>query len=76
MAGTGGSYALQMNYTSDGHAFNSNFLAQVNATPQWTTSSGCVQFYDDASGAIKWNIVSGATGSPTLRYALTLERLQ
>jgi hypothetical protein len=86
VAGTAGTYIGQATYTTDGNSTYSVSTVTVSATTQWNNSSpqasavgsgGCSVFYADANAAIKYKIsIGGITGTPTLRYAVTLERLQ
>jgi hypothetical protein len=79
VAATAGSFQPITDYTTDGHtvSVDPGFVA---ATGQWNGSYGCADnsaFYADAGTNVTWYIwMNGVTGSPTFRYALTLERLQ
>ena len=76
VAGTGGSYNIVVNAYSDGHSANLGGIGPVNATPQWGTANGCQTLYLDASQTVQWEIYGTETGTPTVRYQITFERLQ
>lgn len=80
-AATGGAFSLQANYTVSGHAQTGKSFLQLSAvTTQWADSSNlasCFTFTPDASTAVQWQLVgSSVTGSPTVLYGVTLERLK
>jgi hypothetical protein len=79
VAGSAGYANLVLYYTSDGHAFSGIDItgATNSITTQWSVYQTCYNFFSDASQNIKWGLtMSSATGSPTIRYAVTLEQLQ
>ena len=72
-----GFYYFYIQYTSDGHGFSSNVLNNTSATTQWTQGQNCFNFYVDAGSQIRYGVgASSVTGTPTERYAATLEQLQ
>jgi hypothetical protein len=81
-AGTGTSYGVAA-YVSSGHRFSGlRTTANTNLAMQWTDSaaagsSGCPTFWADANSAIQFGITeTGVSGTPTILYSATLERLQ
>lgn len=74
----GNSIVLSTSYTSDQTYQNGIGMAALSSpTTQWSVSSGCVQFYSDASQPIGVSLLfSGVVGVPTIRYWVTLERVQ
>ncbi len=76
VAGTGGSFYLRSKFYSDGR-YQSINTGNLLTTTQWTISQSCTTFYADAGQAIQYDVLaSSVTGTPTVRYALTLEQLQ
>lgn len=72
-----GSYYFYLQYTSDGHSFTTTIIGNTSATTQWTQGQACYDFYADASTRIGWGVgASAVSGTPTERYAATLEQLQ
>jgi hypothetical protein len=69
---------LLFNYISDGHNFSGGLTgSSVVATTQWTQSYACQVLYLDASQPFQSEVfLAGVTGSPTFRYALTLEKME
>ena len=87
VAGSAGNYYGGAYYTTDGHTASSAVTPTVSATTQWNSSfppttpvagsGGCGVFYADANTAIQYKInVLSVTGTPTLRYWVTLERME
>lgn len=63
-------------YTSDGHGMASGFFS-ISATTQWGLPSlACTVFHMDAAAMNAGFTMSGITGTPTLRYSMTLERVK
>jgi hypothetical protein len=76
VAGTAGNYDLVANYTTDGHSFNAQ-SGNASAASQWSSINACYEFTADASSNIIGNLNSGGvTGTPTVRYSMTLELLK
>lgn len=79
---TGGSYTLLANWTTAGHSFVGGQMGKSVGNAQWdwngagVVQSPCLTFWADGGTNIQFGIGSSATGSPTLQYAWTLERLQ
>ena len=84
VAGTAGTYQGKETVTSDGNTYSAWVTAAVNANAQWNSTitggsnqNACSTFYADASQPIKYQLnASSVTGTPTVRYAVTLEQLQ
>jgi len=76
-AATAGNVEILGTTTADGHAngWSSGFIA---ATGVNNAASGCSSSaYVDAGSNVQWWLwANGVTGTPTFRYAATLERLQ
>ena len=79
VAATAGTENLYYQFVSDGHTFSSQSIygTGIAITTQWSKVNACVTFYADASQPIKWAMSAGSlTGTPQLRYELSLEQLQ
>jgi hypothetical protein len=83
VAGSAGTYEGMAQFTSDGHSFTPFVGPTVAASTQWastttgTNTNNCSSFYADAATAIKYELfASSVTGSPTVRYAVSLEQMQ
>jgi hypothetical protein len=79
VAGTAGTFNAYHGFVSDGATLvpGASSLVSISATaPTTTFSAGCSEFYGDANGAVKFQLTgSSVTGSPTIRYGFTVERL-
>jgi hypothetical protein len=53
-------------------------IGSLAVTSQWATQQSCSNFYADASSTIygSFPVQTTITGTPTLRYSMTLEKLQ
>ena len=78
VAGTAGQFQVFAQYTGDGHYLNfGDGTISVATTTQWNTAQGCTVGYSDSGTVIGWYMSGNAvTGTPTVRYGLTLERMQ
>lgn len=85
VAATAGSYTPVAGFTASGHAFSGLQIgASLTATSQWTHNGNsgsmppiCPIFWADANTAITYGInASSVTGTPTLAYTWTIQRLQ
>jgi hypothetical protein len=80
VAGTAGTFQLKSSsYVSDGSTAGSSegITPATSATIVGSIGRACIDIYVDSGSPIQWALsASGVTGSPTVRYALTLERLQ
>jgi hypothetical protein len=77
VAGTAGNFYISGQYTTDGHYLSFSYSPAAAAATLWSNANICYVFYSDASKGINFQLYgSGVTGSPTVRYAGTLERLQ
>jgi hypothetical protein len=91
VAGTAGNASLLTNFTTDGYNYSGFTIGLTQGSPysghvistdvlasaQWSNGNACVVIYTDAGQPIKWQLgLNGVTGSPSFRYALTLEQLQ
>jgi hypothetical protein len=80
VAGTGGSFQLKSSsYISDGSTAGSGagITPATSATVVGSIGRACIDIYVDSGSPIQWALsASGVTGSPTVRYAITLDRLQ
>jgi len=73
---TAGTFNLSTVYTTDGHAAQIG-PGNTNATTLNAANATCYPIYVDSGVAINYQIVAtGVTGTPTIRYAVTLEKLQ
>ena len=75
--GTAGAFSLGVQANGDGHTFSFQ-TSNVYLTSQWSTTNSCNSYYADAGSGTVWNLYTGGgvTGSPTLRYEITLEKMQ
>jgi len=80
LAGTAGTFQIvSSSYISDGSTAGSSaaITPATSATAVGSVGRACIEIYVDSGSPIQWAMsASGITGSPTVRYALTLERLQ
>lgn len=84
VVGTAGSFTAVFNWTTVTHNFVGGQLGKSIATTSlwdWTGSGNnpptCQTLWADAATNIQYGITaSGVTGTPTIQYAWTLERLQ
>jgi hypothetical protein len=80
VAGTAGTFELRSSsYISDGTTAGSSagITPATSATVVGSIGRACMDIYVDSGSPIQWALsASGVTGSPTVRYAITLDRLQ
>lgn len=87
VAASAGTFQIKYGYTSDGHSFSTgNILTNTVGPGQWASTASpsnnangnaCTVFYADTATAVQWQVAaSGVTGTPTVRYAVTLEQLE
>ena len=79
VAGTGGTFQGWVNFFSNGNGQSDGVTGTVSTTAQWNLSyeQTCAAFYSDASTNINYLVYgSGVTGTPTIVYDVSLERLQ
>ena len=81
VAGTGGTFQGWASYTANGNSQNDTVTAAIAATPQYThlgsAQQTCETLHADAATAVLWALVgTSVTGTPTVKYDVTLERLQ
>jgi hypothetical protein len=77
-ATTGTTVYLNPLFFNDGHSNTGDVMAST-ASPatQWAHASGCTDFYADSAQPIRVGLQFNAvTGTPTVRYWVTLEWLQ
>jgi len=79
---TAGSYTAIAAFTIGGHVVSGRQFGTSIGNAQWGDNSGgsaaptCGVFLADAATNIQFGLTSTATGSPTIKYAVTLEKLQ
>ena len=80
VAGTAGTFqVISSSYISDGSTAGSSagITPATSATVVGSIGRACIEIYVDSGSPIQWALsASGVTGSPTVRYAITLDRLQ
>jgi hypothetical protein len=80
VAGTAGAFQLRSSsYISDRSTVGSSggITPATSATVVGSIGRACIEIYVDSGSPIQWALsASGVTGSPTVRYAITLDRLQ
>ena len=80
VAGTAGTFQLiSSSYVSDGSTAGSRagITPAISATEVGSIGRACMDIYVDSGSPIQWALsASGVTGSPAIRYAITLDRLQ
>jgi hypothetical protein len=80
VAGTAGTFQLRSSsYISDGSTAGSGagITPATSATVVGSIGRACIDIYVDSGSPIQWVLsASDVTGSPTVRYAITLDRLQ
>jgi len=81
VAGTAGTFQGWASYTANGNSQNDTVTAAIAATPQYThlnaAQQTCETLHADAATAVLWALVgTSVTGTPTVKYDVTLERLQ
>jgi hypothetical protein len=81
VAGTAGTFQGWASYTANGNSQNDTVTAAIAATPQYThlgaAQQTCETLHADAATAVQWALVAtSVTGTPTVKYDVTLERLQ
>jgi hypothetical protein len=70
---------ISSSYISDGSTAGSKagITPATSATAVGSIGRACIDIYVDSGSPIQWALsASGVTGSPTIRYAITLDRLQ
>ncbi len=79
-AGTAGTFQAAPNYTLGGSSYTTALGSTISYTVNSTNAASgtsCAVFNADANTAIKYQIVaSGVTGTPTLGYSVSLEKLR
>jgi hypothetical protein len=78
VAGTAGSFYLGGTFTSGGgHYTATGFSTAIAASTQWSAATQCWTITASSATQISFQLhASGVTGTPSVRWAGTLERLQ
>lgn len=78
VAGSAGTAQAAFQSTFDGHVGNNGIGANNSITVAFgSPSQGCFVFYSDTGVHVLYNVIlTGATGTPTIRYFFSLEELQ
>lgn len=77
-SGSAGTTQLSYQTTFNGHAGNNGITTAINLTSAvGTVQQGCITLLTDAGKPILYAVLlTGATGTPTVYYGITLEQLQ